>query len=362
MVKTGRTSSKPNHQNFPACPKFRAIIRPSPGHKFVDCDYTAVELRTLAATCKELLGRSVLADTMKAGVDPHAYTAAMINSIPLAEFMELKKTEPERFKKFRQEAKACNFGVPGGLGGTKLQLYAAAQYGVVMSKPEAEEFRRALIEDIYPELNEKDGYLASPTLESVAFNAGLSLDEVKSIVGPELVGQGWFPFVLEKVAAGNPFRKDGQPYADRTVSEARRVLKEVAIRSPKGCLTDATRTLLLAGAGAPGVDRELTQANTVTITGRVRGKVRYTETKNTRFQGLASDGGKLALFRLVKEGFKNVAFIHDQFLVEILDKGKEHNQTVADYIGKAVCEEMDKVLYGHTTAQAEPKVCDYWSK
>lgn len=38
---------------------------------------------------------------------------------------------------------------------------------------------------------------------------------------------------------------------------------------------------------------------------------------NTPFSGLAADGSKIALFNLIQSGYHVVAFIHDEFLIEI---------------------------------------------
>ena len=54
-----------------------------------------------------------------------------------------------------------------------------------------------------------------------------------------------------------------------------------------------------------------------TLTGRKRGGVRYTEWLNHHFQGLASDGLKLALFNLVRAGYVVVAEVHDSISLEV---------------------------------------------
>ena len=41
--------------------------------------------------------------------------------------MQLKTTEPETFKRWRQAAKGVNFGVPGGLGARTLVDYCSRE-------------------------------------------------------------------------------------------------------------------------------------------------------------------------------------------------------------------------------------------
>lgn len=64
----------------------------------------------------------------------------------------------------------------------------------------------------------------------------------------------------------------------------------------------------------------------IPFSGRIRGKVSFTQAANTPFQGTAADGAKLAGFAIQKEcwvdedsplyGCRPVAFIHDEYIVE----------------------------------------------
>mgnify|MGYP001307175881 CR=1 FL=1 len=54
-----------------------------------------------------------------------------------------------------------------------------------------------------------------------------------------------------------------------------------------------------------------------TRTGRLRADTTYCAEKNTPFQGLAADGAKIALYNLMKEGFKLVGFVHDEIITEV---------------------------------------------
>src|SRR6056297_281378 len=75
LVRTGRTScSKPNIQQLPRSGGVREMVVPSPGNVFLTIDYSAIELRTLAAVCERRFGQSRLADVIREGVDPHNFT------------------------------------------------------------------------------------------------------------------------------------------------------------------------------------------------------------------------------------------------------------------------------------------------
>ncbi|WP_240907072.1 DNA polymerase [Paludisphaera rhizosphaerae] len=62
----------------------------------------------------------------------------------------------------------------------------------------------------------------------------------------------------------------------------------------------------------------------VTSSGRIRGVVNYTQARNTPFQGVAADAAKLALWHLIRDGHRVVAFIHDEFVVELPKSGVDH--------------------------------------
>ncbi len=148
LVRTGRTScSKPNIQQLPRAGGFREMIVPSPGHVFLGIDYAAIELRTLAAICEKRYGHSQLADVIRQGIDPHSFTASMFEGVSLEEFAQL----PTK-KQLRQQAKALNFGIPGGLLPPSLVAYASTAYGVTLTLEQAESFRDRLIQEVYPEL------------------------------------------------------------------------------------------------------------------------------------------------------------------------------------------------------------------
>jgi len=233
------------------------MVIASPGHNLFAIDYSAVELRTLAAVCLQRYGKSKLAEIIAEGVDPHKYTAALLLKMTLQEFEQLPAVTQ---KEHRQRAKAINFGIPGGLGPVTLVDYAQQTYDVDMSKSEAKRFRDRLIYEVYPEL--------------------------------------W------------------------------RYLE-----------------------GESG--------KVITLTGRVRAGTTYTQEKNTPFQGLAADGAKLALWQLVKQGYRVIAFIHDEFLIE-LPEDCDQTQTAKE-IEDICCRAMQDLT------STIPIRCEYalmrnWSK
>lgn len=102
-VRNGRTSCRgPALQQTPRTGGFRELFRASEGHVFVTIDYNFIELCTLAAVCEYRYGKSVLADVIRAGRDPHAFTAAMFHHIPFEEFLEWRDSDDaEKRKTFK---------------------------------------------------------------------------------------------------------------------------------------------------------------------------------------------------------------------------------------------------------------------
>lgn len=106
VTATGRIScSDPNLQNIPvrteAGREFRKIFVAPEGYKFIDADYSQIELRVLAHVSND----STMINGFKEGLDVHAITASQVFEIPL------EKVTKEQ----RSEAKAVNFGIVYGI-------------------------------------------------------------------------------------------------------------------------------------------------------------------------------------------------------------------------------------------------------
>jgi DNA polymerase I-like protein with 3'-5' exonuclease and polymerase domains len=339
LVRTGRTSaSGPNIQQLPRTGGFREMIVPSRGSLLLGIDYSAIELRTLAAVLERRYGRSRLADVLREGVDPHAFTASMFRGVSLDEFSRL----PDR-KKLRQQAKALNFGIPGGLGAKSLVSYAATTYGVDLSLEEATLFRDRLIGEIYPELGE---YLKEDSIGTLSSNLRTSAFRVRSCFDSD----GTFGAV-RRIVSGKG-RSSGEAYGEAFVSRIWDSLRTLN-QNPK------LRDLIAQRQGGDLLFRELFFSPVVTITGRLRGRVGFSQSRNTPFQGIAADGAKIALWNLFRSGFRVVAFIHDEFLIE-LPVDSDHTEE-ASRIDRILCESMER-LSGSVPISCEYALSERWYK
>ena len=106
ITATGRISStEPNLQNIPVRMELGRLIRkvfiPEDGYRFVDADYSQIELRVLA----HLSGDEMLIKAYREAQDIHRMTASQVFHIPFDEVTPLQ----------RRNAKAVNFGIVYGI-------------------------------------------------------------------------------------------------------------------------------------------------------------------------------------------------------------------------------------------------------
>jgi hypothetical protein len=118
-----------------------------PGKLYADNDFSGLELHTGAQACLNLVGHSMLAEALNAGLDPHLDFAAGMMGISYEE-AKSRKHEPE-VKYHRQLAKVANFGLPGGLGWRGLLGFARG-YGVKLTEVQAKKLIADWF-DKYPE-------------------------------------------------------------------------------------------------------------------------------------------------------------------------------------------------------------------
>lgn len=316
LVRNGRTScSSPNIQQCPRKAGYRDLLLPAPGHVLLACDYSFIELCTLAAVCEHRYGASQLARVIREGVDPHCFTAAMFERMSLEDFMSMKKDpEPQvraRFDLLRQRAKAINFGIPGGQGAAALVEYALNSYGVTLSLADAKQFRNKLINEVYPELSH---YLFEDRrfVDQLAVRLGVPVSDVWQAL-KELAPEsraGRVAHDVRAVIAGDT-QADGRPYPEEYKEKVWGVLKSLN--------KNDSISYMLSGVsdGNEELENKLFGSDVTTLTGRIRGGVGFTQACNTAFSGLAADGAKLAMWDLHHIGFRLVAFVHDEIVIEL---------------------------------------------
>lgn len=139
LRKTGRTSSSsPNVQNVRRLPGIRECFVPRPGFVFVDCDFSMLELHTLAQVCYWVLGFSTLGDALNAGIDPHLRMAATILRIEYEVAKARREAGDGEIDNARTAGKGVNFGRPGGLSAKTFVVYAWTNYKIRLTLEEAQ--------------------------------------------------------------------------------------------------------------------------------------------------------------------------------------------------------------------------------
>lgn len=312
-------------------------------------DYSFIELVTLAAVCLFRYGRSRLAEVIMAGIDPHANTAAVLNSMTLEQFEVLKRTDPQKYKSLRQKAKPINFGLPGGMGPSALVEYARSVYGVEMSAGDAEQFRRKVVGEIYPELAQ---YLADDSMAVLAENLGCRTDDLWAALDSWGDRPGWLPTIVRRIVSGEVLKKDGTRYKLSFLNAVWSGLVRL-------CGRPDLRPSLEARLASEALAERLFRRTSVTLTGRVWSGVDYTQARNSQFQGLAGCGAKLGLFELARRGFQIVAFVHDEVVIEVPEPNADAAKTEVAEILKA---SMAAVLGAELPVKVEATLEPGWKK
>jgi len=308
--------------------------------------------------CEKRYGYSVLAQVIRNGIDPHCFTASMFSNCSLDNFMKLKTSsdlgERDYYTTQRQKAKAINFGIPSGLSSLGLEEYARSAYGVNFTKEEATEFRNLLINVIYPELSE---YLKESEMQILADNIGCSESQLWKKMswkkGGEIEKNAAIAGGMRNVIKGKTCR-EGKEYKKNFVDKIWNGLEELTSQPDMfRLITESSRS------GSDNLFKSLMGKDVVTLTGRIRGKIGFTQACNTPFSGLAADGAKLALWNLTEVGFTIVCFVHDEIIIEIPEQSDWDYEI--NLINNIVCSSMQEL------AGSIPIKCDYtlsrvWSK
>lgn len=148
LKETGRSASAGNKKTdknppYPAVhiqgvdKRIRHVYTADPGHVLCSIDYNFIELVSAAQKCLDLFDKSVLADTINAGKDPHAHLASGIarkfdpqfkwskdDEENYQQFMLLKTADNAKYKHWRNLSKPTGLGYWGGLGDKRFVGYA----------------------------------------------------------------------------------------------------------------------------------------------------------------------------------------------------------------------------------------------
>lgn len=266
LMRSGRTSCYgPNLQQVPSrgwkAETKRVFVAPS-GRWLWELDYCQLELCCLAYLTQGNMLRAI-----NSGRDLHRELGAVYFKIPAEEVT----------KEQRQLMKAANFGLPGGMGAQKFRLWLLSN-----GQPDpGDKGAEALIDAWHRTWPEMEQWLEDSC--RTRFDRVWSGRLTEEDVGEDRWDEAWL--VAEHRMAG--------------------------ITMPP-----RVAAMILEHRGHPDVARWLIGRSVTVDRGRIRYPVSYTESKNTRFQGLAANLTKDALARAVLDhGVAVHLFVHDSLLI-----------------------------------------------
>ena len=162
LVESGRTScSHPNLQNPHRAAGLRECFVARPGFYFAFCDYSALEMCTLAQVLVWLFKSSNLAVAINSGLDPHLSVASQLANCTYDEAQRMLGDGDKRIKELRQVSKALNFGLPGGMSAATFIKYAK-NYGIELTQQEAQKLKADWLKS-WPEMSRYFRYISSQT-------------------------------------------------------------------------------------------------------------------------------------------------------------------------------------------------------
>lgn len=212
VTATGRLSStEPNLQNIPIRTELGRLIRkvfiPKDGWKFVDADYSQIELRLLA----HMSGDESLIDAFNNGRDIHRATAAKV----------FGKTYDEVTSSERSAAKAVNFGIIYGISSFGLGQ------GLNISRAQASEYIDSYFVE-YPKIKAfLDGLVAKAKKEECARSV---YGRIRPI--PELSSDNFMTRQFgERVAMNMPIQGTAADIMKLAMLRTDRLLKEHGLNS-----------------------------------------------------------------------------------------------------------------------------------
>jgi hypothetical protein len=267
-------------------------------------DYGGLELATHAQNCIYTVHFSRLADALNRDVKVHDALAATFLGLSYQEFLDVTDADlKKRYKNVRQAVKPANFGFPGGMGAVKLVLQQRKQG---------------------PDTYASDGRRYKGLRFCVLLGArrcGERADGSPNKI-TEYKGKVYTPVCAECVRIAEDIRAkwfhqwpENVPYLGPGGFISKCVDEGQVIQTPDGAIQLP-----------PGVIQQHKS-------GRLRGNVDFCSAANGFFQGLAGDGAKLALWRVVRETFDRtirlpggepsplwgcrfILFAHDELIVE----------------------------------------------
>ncbi len=331
--------SEPNVQQWPKCgrSKFKGLtIRQmtflESDHLLVAADFAQLEMAALGSVHHHQMGLGQsLWNLINEGVDLY-----------VAVFKQMHGKEPTSTE--RAWMKPPVLGYPAGMGAVGIVKNAKATYGLELDL-DLVKATLAAYEELVPELgpyrksNLNVGAACSNLLDLNSTNKAWQI--LKQLGGDvaELTDQE----VAENWEQAQKFES---VIETKSAASLKVMKKALADHKPSRPLQ---RTVM----------DSLTPQPLMTLSGRVRGKCNFTETRNQAFQAAAADGAILCIWQLLRQGFDVRMFVHDEAVVQIKDDHRREENV--QRIEQIMTETMSQHL-GGIRIKVDSCVSKSWSE
>lgn len=291
--------SEPNVQQWPKCgrSKFEGLtIRQmtflESDHLLVAADFAQLEMAALGSVLHHQIGLGQsLWNLINEGVDLY-----------VAVFKKMYDREPSSTE--RSWMKPPVLGYPAGMGAPGIVKNAKSKYGLELDL-ELVKATLAAYESLVPELRPYRKSSLNPWAFASNFldlNSTGKAEEIFKQLGGD-VGE----LTDEDVAENWELAQKFESIIETRSSASLKVLKKALAEHKPSSLLQRT------------VKDSLTPQPLMTLSGRVRGKCNFSETRNQAFQAAAADGAILCIWQLLRQGFDVRMFVHDEAVVQIKD-------------------------------------------
>jgi len=281
----------------------RDAFQPAPGHVFLAVRLKDLKLRALAAVCQRRPGGSTLAELFAREDDPCLYAAGALARLRPGACAGLAQQTPEEHERWLRAADTLLSAAPLGISADRV-------CEIVCEQPGWAEEGRAKVADCYERLmsevfRELDRYLRDDTLEVLAGNMSTTSDSLQKSLGVYFRAGGIPPMPqLRKW-----YREYGR-LTGRTKDNLQALLEHASCNPTLDALLQreaSDHELFLALFGR----------DVVTLSGRVRGRLPFSQARSAEYLDLADDAAKLALYAVVRAGYRVVAYATETILVEL---------------------------------------------
>jgi DNA polymerase I-like protein with 3'-5' exonuclease and polymerase domains len=302
LLASGRASYAGVVQLLPRDGAVRECFVARHGTVFCSVDYSALELATLAQCMFRLLGHNAMERAINAKQDLHSVFAASMMGVSYQEFTRRLEAKDPIAKAYRQAAKPCNFGFPGGMGVTTF---------VIANRKVGVRFCKVLDDRVcgVEKVTEWEGKAINPTCKK-CLELAHDLREAWFKAWPEI--QDYFDFVK------------------RRLSTDRKIEQFVSKRIRAGLSFNAASNTLFQGLAADGAKHALYNLS----------KACYLDTTNPLFNS------------------RPVLFIHDEIICEI----PEENQHDAAFEQARIMVASMRQFVPDVLIQAKPALMRRWYK